>query len=119
MSQTLEERVERLEHRVADLSLAAVPSKRQKAWRGTFGAFQNDADFEEAVRFGREYRKQQTYEKEVADSTLPHIPKEKGEVVYQALGWLAREDKIDFRSKEGKTFVSLNDEERERFKKSP
>ena len=58
-------------------------------------------------------------EKEVADSTLPHIPKEKGEVVYQALGWLAREDKIDFRNKEGKTFVSLNDEERERFKKSP
>ena len=57
-------------------------------------------------------------EKEVAVSTLPHIPKEKGEVVYQALGWLAREDKIDFRSKEGKTFVSLNNEERERFKKS-
>jgi len=58
-------------------------------------------------------------EKEVAVSTLPQILKEKGEIVYQALGWLAREDKIDFRSKEGKTFVSLNDEERERFKKSP
>jgi hypothetical protein len=57
-------------------------------------------------------------EKEVAVSTLPQILKEKGEIVYQALGWLAREDKIDFRSKEGKTFVSLNNEERERFKKS-
>ena len=57
-------------------------------------------------------------EKEVAVSTLPQILKEKGEIVYQALGWLAREDKIDFRSKEGKTFVWLNNEERERFKKS-
>ena len=54
----------------------------------------------------------------VSVSTLPQILKEKGEIVYQALGWLAREDKIDFRKKEGKTFVSLNNEERERFKKS-
>ena len=55
----------------------------------------------------------------IAVSTLPQILKEKGEIVYQALGWLAREDKIDFRKKEGKTFVSLSNEERERFKKSP
>ena len=54
----------------------------------------------------------------VAVSTLPQILKEKGEIVYQAVGWLAREDKIDFRKKEGKTFVSLNNEERERFKES-
>ena len=54
----------------------------------------------------------------VSVSTLTQILKEKGEIVYQAPGWLAREDKIDFRSKEGKTFVSLNNEERERFKKS-
>ena len=54
----------------------------------------------------------------VAVSTLPQILKEKGEIVYQAVGWLAREDKIDFRKKEGKTFVSLSNEERERFKKS-
>ena len=54
----------------------------------------------------------------VAVSTLPQILKEKGEIVYQAVGWLAREDKIDFRKKEGKTFVSLNSEEREVFKKS-
>jgi hypothetical protein len=51
-------------------------------------------------------------------SRLPQILKEKGEVVYQALGWLAREDKIDYHKKEGKTFVSLGHEEREIFKKS-
>jgi hypothetical protein len=48
---------------------------------------------------------------------LPQLLKEKGEIVYQALGWLAREDKIEFRKKEGKTFVSLSSEEREIFKK--
>jgi len=56
---------------------------------------------------------------EVAVSRLPQILKEKGEVVYQALGWLAKEGKIDFHKKEGKTFVSLSHEEREIFKKSP
>ena len=56
---------------------------------------------------------------QVAVSKLPQMLKEKGEIVYQAVGWLAREDKIDFRKKEGKTFVSLSNEERERFKKSP
>ena len=55
---------------------------------------------------------------EVAVSRLPQILKEKGEIVYQALGWLAREGKIDFPRKEGKTFVSLNHKEREIFKKS-
>ena len=55
---------------------------------------------------------------EVAVSKLPQILKERGEIVYQALGWLAKEDKIEFRKKEGKTFVSLSNEERERFKKS-
>ena len=54
----------------------------------------------------------------VAVSRLPQLLKEKGEVVYQALGWLAKEDKIEFHRKEGKTFVSLNSEEREIFKKS-
>ncbi len=38
---------------------------------------------------------------------LPKILKEKGEIVYQALGWLAREDKINYHTKERKTFVSL------------
>ncbi len=57
-------------------------------------------------------------EREYVDiSKLPQILKEKGEIVYQALGWLTREDKIDFHKKEGKTFVSLSHEEREIFKK--
>jgi hypothetical protein len=55
---------------------------------------------------------------DVAVSRLPQILKEKGEIVYQALGWLAKEDKIVFHKKEGKTFVSLSHEEREIFKKS-
>jgi hypothetical protein len=53
----------------------------------------------------------------VAVSRLPQLLKEKGEVVYQALGWLAKEDKIEFHKKEGKTFVSLSSKEREIFKK--
>jgi len=51
-------------------------------------------------------------------SKLPQILKEKGEIVYQALGWLAREDKINYHSKEKKTFVSLSYDEREMFRNS-
>jgi hypothetical protein len=54
----------------------------------------------------------------VAASSLPQILKEKGEIVYQALVWLAKEDKIDINKKDGRTFVLLSQEERERFKKS-
>ena len=35
----------------------------------------------------------------VAVSRLPQVLKEKGEIVYQGLGWLAKEDKIEFRKK--------------------
>jgi hypothetical protein len=55
---------------------------------------------------------------DVEISKLPQILKEKGEIVYQALGWLAREDKISYHSKEKKTFVSLSYDEREIFKNS-
>ena len=55
---------------------------------------------------------------EVTVSKLPQILKEKGEIVYQALGWLAREGKVDFHKKEGKTFASLSQEQREIFNKS-
>ena len=55
---------------------------------------------------------------EVAVSRLPQVLKEKGEIVYQALGWLAKEGKVDFHKKEGKTFASLSQEEREIFRKS-
>ncbi len=68
MSQTLEERVERLEKKVAELSGCTGPSVRAKdPWR-TYGVFKDDPEFEEALRLGREYREQQTYEKEMAGS---------------------------------------------------
>ncbi len=51
-------------------------------------------------------------------SKLPQLPKEKGEIVYQTLGWLAREEKILFHKKEGRIYTSLNLEEREIFKRS-
>lgn len=38
-------------------------------------------------------------------SRLPRMLKEKEPVVYQALGWLAREDKITYRSKGKSTYV--------------
>jgi hypothetical protein len=41
--------------------------------------------------------------------------KEKDEVVLQALGWLAREDKIDYTIKNRRTFVSLVDRELRAF----
>ena len=61
MPQTLEQRVEELERKVAELT------RRKDPWR-TFGIFQNDPEFEEAVRLGAEYRQQQTYSKEIAGS---------------------------------------------------
>ncbi len=45
-------------------------------------------------------------------SRIPGILKEKSEVAYQALGWLAREEKIIYNNKSDKTFVSLSDSER-------
>ena len=68
MSQTIEERVEQLEKKIAELSGKASRSFRSKdPWR-TYGVFKGDPDFEEAVRLGRVYREQQTYEKEIAGS---------------------------------------------------
>lgn len=64
MSQTLEERVEQLEIEIAELGGKGARSPRKKnPWR-TFGVFQNDPGFEEAVRLGQEYRREQTFEKE-------------------------------------------------------
>jgi hypothetical protein len=68
MSQALEKRVEELEKKVAELSSQPGLAVRKKdPWR-TFGIFQDDPDFQEAVRLGREYREQQTHDKEIAGS---------------------------------------------------
>ncbi len=40
-------------------------------------------------------------------SQLAKVIKEKEEVIFQALGWLAREDKINYATKNRRTFVSL------------
>ena len=42
---------------------------------------------------------------------LPKMLKEKSEVVYQALGWLARENKITYSDKGAQKYVSLSDPE--------
>jgi hypothetical protein len=68
MSQELEKRVADLEKKVAEMSAEPTRLVRKKDWRRTFGIFKDDPDFEEAVRLGREYREQQTYEKEIAGS---------------------------------------------------
>ena len=44
---------------------------------------------------------------EVEISRLPGMLKEKVTIVYQALGWLAREEKLHYRVKNGKIYVSL------------
>ncbi len=68
MSQTLEERVEELEKKVDELSRRSDQRGQTKnPWR-TYGAFKGDPEFDEAVRLGQDYRKQQTYEKEIAGS---------------------------------------------------
>jgi hypothetical protein len=68
MLQTLEKRVKALEKKVAQLSAWPTRVSRKKDWRLTIGIFQDDPDFEEAVRLGRKYREQQTYAKEIAGS---------------------------------------------------
>ena len=47
--------------------------------------------------------------KELNVSQLPRVLKDKPVVVYQALGWLAREDKINYRTEGAKIYVSLCD----------
>lgn len=44
-------------------------------------------------------------------SQLAKSLKEKDELVFQALGWLAREDKIEYTVKNRRTFVSLVENE--------
>ena len=69
MSQTLEKRVEELERKVAELSEAILQLRPlKKDWHRTVGCMPDDEITREAARLGREYRKQQTYEKEIAGS---------------------------------------------------
>ncbi len=44
----------------------------------------------------------------VSMSRLPKLVGEKDTVVYQALGWLAREDKVEYETKSNRTTVTLS-----------
>jgi hypothetical protein len=44
---------------------------------------------------------------EIGIAQLPRILKEQSAVVYQSLGWLARENKVQYKSKGGKIYVAL------------
>jgi len=52
--------------------------------------------------------------KEIGITQLPKVLKLKSDIAYQALGWLAREDKIKYRSQDGKLYISLSEGERGR-----
>lgn len=49
---------------------------------------------------------------EVNAAQLPKLLNEKSALVYQGLGWLARENKVEYQAKEAKTFVSLAENEK-------
>jgi hypothetical protein len=69
MSQTLEKRVDFLEKEFSGLR-AQILNLRQgnKDWRSTFGTLEDDEITREAERLGRQYREEQTYQKEIAGS---------------------------------------------------
>jgi hypothetical protein len=68
MSETIEQRLERVETELADLKRRVLAGDatppRKKDWRRTFGMSANDPEFDEMVRLGAEYRKAQRWEDE-------------------------------------------------------
>jgi len=48
---------------------------------------------------------------EVNVAQLPKLLNEKSAITYQGLGWLARENKIEYQIKGAKTYASLTDAE--------
>jgi hypothetical protein len=69
MPTTLEQRVEAVEKKIADLSAQVLGLRSvKKDWTTTVGTLRDDEMSREAERLGRDYRKQQTYEKEIAGS---------------------------------------------------
>jgi hypothetical protein len=44
---------------------------------------------------------------ELSLSRIPKMVGEKEPLVYQALGWLAREDKVEYRTERNRTLVSI------------
>jgi hypothetical protein len=59
LEETLSQRLEKLEDAVAQLKrqVSSVPTSVETAWwKKIVGVYQNDPEFEEAMRLGREYR---------------------------------------------------------------
>ena len=57
MSTPIDDRVEALEQKVADLTrLVAAGPKDPYAWRSTVGMSANDPGFDEMVKLGKQYR---------------------------------------------------------------
>lgn len=56
--QQLEQRLSELEREVAELRREIRPLRGLRSVKDTFGMFADDADFDEIVRLGREYREQ-------------------------------------------------------------
>ena len=52
---------------------------------------------------------------EMSVAQLPRALKEKSAIVYQSLGWLARENKVEYKSDGGKTMVSLTGAEKNSY----
>jgi len=58
MSRTLEKRVEKLEHKLAELTNGVTARKsRKKDWQRTFGLSRGDDGFKEMVNLGQQYRR--------------------------------------------------------------
>ena len=53
---------------------------------------------------------------EISVDYLPRAVKAKSAVAYQALGWLAKEDKIQYKKKNGKNVVSLTPMEQNSYR---
>ena len=71
MSLALEQRVEELEKKVVELSAQILGLRTlTKDWRKTVGTLPDDELTREAERLGREYRQQQTYEREITGSHM-------------------------------------------------
>ena len=69
MSQALEKRVEFLEREFSELRAQVLGlGQRKKDWRSTVGTLVEDEMTREAEKLGREYREQQTCQKEIAGS---------------------------------------------------
>lgn len=58
MPQTLEERVALIEKELEQLR-QQLPPPQKTGWRKLLGAFDNDPDFDEIIRLGKEYRNSQ------------------------------------------------------------